>query len=179
MASQRDTAGALKCPLCGARALRFTGTEGRCGACGFAGPAHEVVRHVETELEKLRTRYERIVHERRYNTEYLLRELADARRAINRNTLYIAGAVLATLAVGWLLHPWDHSEHLYLVLVCAAFVTPLYMKRRWLRGVLKDKEQDIGERIRDVAADLDGKAKALAAEIDETEEFLANITGGT
>ena len=169
----------IRCPLCGARQLRFVGDRGQCTACGFVGPASEVVRHVETELERLRTRLERIVHEKQDNTEYLVRELADSRRAVNLNTFFIVGIVVATAVIGWLTYPWQHSEYIYLALVCIGLIFPVAVRRRWLRRVLKDKEQDVGGRIRDVAEDLDRKAKFLAEEVEETEEFLGNITGGT
>ena len=133
MATPRDIA-AIKCPLCEAKELRFIRDGAQCRACGFAGPADEVARHIETGLEKLRTRLERLRHERQYNTEYLLRELAEARRACNMNLTSMAGAVLLTLAVGWALYPWQHSEYIYLTLICVAVVIPLAMKRRWLRG---------------------------------------------
>lgn len=179
MTTTKTTVGAITCPLCGVRGLTFSGGQGRCGACGFSGPTSEVARHVEAEIEKLRTRMERLVHERDSNTQYLLRELAEARRACAVNSGYMALAVFVTLGIGYALYPWLHSEFIYLTLICTAVLIPLVMKRRWLNKVLRDKEQDIGERIRDVAEDLDSKALALAAEISETEDFLSNVTGGT
>jgi ribosomal protein L37E len=173
------TIAAIRCPLCGAKELRFGRESGTCRSCGFSGPVGEVTRHVETELEKLRTKLERLRHEKTYNTEYLVRELAEARKACNLNTLSIAGTVAITLFLGWVLYPWHHSEYIYLALVCVAVIVPLVMKRRWLNKVLREKEADIGERIKDVAEDLDGKARAVEAEVEETEEFLANISGST
>lgn len=170
---------AIKCPLCGAKELRFGRENGTCRACGFSGPSAEVARHVETEIEKLRTKLERLRHEKTYNTDYLVRELAEARRACNLNTFYMVGTVLATAFLGWVLHPWQRAEYIYLAPVCVAIIVPLVTKRRWLNKILREKEADIGERIKDVAEDLDDKARAVEAEIDETEEFLADVSRST